>query len=69
MNLLDEVLDEYKYKDHHVTMDSTYMGDIMAQIGRYEWQINMVGTEEANRTGADVIIVLSYSSRRCRSAL
>ena len=35
-------------------MYSTYMGDIMAHICRYEWQINMVGTAQANRTGADV---------------
>ena len=54
MNLLYEVLDEYKYKDHHVTMDSAYMGYIMEQIGRYEWQINMIGTSQFNRKGADV---------------
>ena len=34
-------------------MDSAYMGDIMAQIGRFEWKINMVGTAQTNRTGAD----------------
>ena len=32
---------------------SAYMSDIMAQIGRYEWEINMVGTSQVNRTGAD----------------
>ena len=26
----------------------------MAQIGRHEWEINMVGTAQANRVGADV---------------
>ena len=34
-------------------MDSAYMGDIMAKIGQYQQQINMVGTAQANRTGAD----------------
>ena len=29
------------------------MGDIMALIGRYEWKINMAGTAQENRTGAD----------------
>ncbi len=35
-------------------MDSTYMGDIMAMIGRNVWCINMVGTAQANRTGANI---------------
>jgi hypothetical protein len=35
-------------------MDSAYMGDIMAMIGRDVWRINMVGTAQANRTGADI---------------
>ena len=30
------------------------MGDILAQIGRHEWQFNMVGTMNENHTGADV---------------
>ena len=34
-------------------MDSPYMGDIMALIGRHEWKINMAGTAQENRTGAD----------------
>ena len=34
------------------TMDSAYMGDIMAQIGRKVWGINFVGTSQTNRTGA-----------------
>ena len=44
VNLFDEMLDAFKGKGHCVTMDSAYMGDIMAQIGHEEWQINMVGT-------------------------
>ena len=30
------------------------MGDIMAQIGQYKLLINMIGTAQANRTGAAV---------------
>ena len=29
------------------------MGDIMALIGRHEWKVNMLGTAQENRTGAD----------------
>ena len=38
-----------------MTMDSAYMSDIMAKIGRFEWKMNMVGTAQAqvNQTGAD----------------
>ena len=54
VNLLDEMLGEFKGKGHYVTMDSAYMGDILAQVGREEWKINMVGTAQANRTGAAV---------------
>ena len=54
VNLLDIILDDFKGKGHHITMDSAYMGDIMAQIGRYEWQINMVGTAQSDRTRVNV---------------
>ena len=34
-------------------MDSASMGDIVALSGRHEWKINMLGTAQENRTGAD----------------
>jgi hypothetical protein len=54
VNLLSLMLDSFKSAGHCVTMDSAYMGDIMAMIGRNVWHINMVGTAQANRTGANV---------------
>ncbi len=54
VNLMDVILDEFKGKGHCVTMDSAYMGNVMAQIGRDEWQLNLVGTSQSNRIGADV---------------
>ena len=54
VNILDEMLDAFKNAGHHVMMDLAYMGDIMAQIGRYECLINMIGTAQANSTGAAV---------------
>ena len=39
VNLMDILLlNEFKGNSHCITMDSAYMGDVMAQIGREEWQ-------------------------------
>ena len=54
VNLFDDLLAAFRGNGHCVTMDSAYMGDIMAQILRNEWKINAVGTAQANRVGADV---------------
>jgi hypothetical protein len=53
VNLLSLMLNDFKNNGHCVTMDSAYMGDIMAMIGRDMWRINMVGTAQANHTGAN----------------
>ena len=42
VNLLSVMLDAFKNNGHCVTMDSAYMGDIMAMIGRDMWRINIV---------------------------
>jgi hypothetical protein len=52
VNLLSLMLNNFKNNGHCVFMDSAYMGDILAMIGRDVWRINMVGTAQANRTGA-----------------
>ncbi|KAL7527939.1 hypothetical protein ACHAWF_002369 [Thalassiosira exigua] len=54
VNLYDDMLDEFKGNGHCLTVDSAYMGDIFAQIAREEWLVNVVGTAQSNRTGADV---------------
>ena len=54
VNLLNKMLDAFRNAGHHVTMDSVYMGNIMAQIGRFECLIKMIGTAQANWTGAAV---------------
>ena len=53
VNLYDQILKPFKGMGRCVTMDSAYMSDIMAQIGRFEWEMNMAGTSQVNRTGAD----------------
>ena len=52
-NLYNLILQPFKRKGRCVTIDSAYMSDIMAQIGRFKWKMNMVGTAQVNRTGAD----------------
>ena len=42
------MIQKLKRKGRGVIMDSTYMSDIMAQIGRYEQGINMVGIQSNN---------------------
>ena len=46
--LYDFMLDPFKYKGRCLVMDSAYMGDSMAQVGREVWGINMVGTVHSN---------------------
>ncbi len=45
---------DFKNMGHCITMDSHYMGNIMAMIGRGVWRINMVGMAQANRTSANI---------------
>jgi hypothetical protein len=54
VHLLQLMLDNFKNKGHCITMDSPYMGNIMAMIGRNMWGINMVGKAQANCTGANI---------------
>jgi hypothetical protein len=48
VSLMLVLLDDFKGKGHCVTMESAYMGDIMAQISRDEWKLTMVGTSQPN---------------------
>ena len=52
VNMYDLMLGLFKGAGWCVTMDSAYMGDIMAQVGCEEWLMNMVGTVMDNQTGA-----------------
>jgi len=51
INLFDRFLEPYKGEGHHVVCDSAYMSDALANIGRVEWQTNIIGTCQTNRTG------------------
>jgi hypothetical protein len=44
VNMLSLMLNNFKNKGYCVTMDSAYVGGIMAMIGHDVWHINMVGT-------------------------
>ena len=54
INLLQIFLQDFMGRGHYVTMDSAYMGDLMAQIGREIWKCNLLGTCQSNRVGADI---------------
>ena len=64
VNLYNLMLSPFKGKGRCVTMDSAYMSDIMAQIGRYKWGINMVGTAQVNYTGADAKATVTDLNKR-----
>jgi hypothetical protein len=51
VSLYDLMLHPFKHKGRCVVMDSAYMSDVMCQVGREEWGINMVGTVQSSRTG------------------
>ena len=53
INLLSLMIDDYKGAGQYITMDLAYMGNIMAQVGWEVWGLNMVGTVQCNRSGAD----------------
>jgi hypothetical protein len=57
------MLDAFINNGHCVTMDSAYMGNIMAMIGCDVWRIDMVGTAQANCTGADIDCTKSMKKR------
>ncbi len=50
VNLMLYMIDEYKGCGHLVTIDSAYMGNVMAQIGQEEWGLNKVGKMQTIRT-------------------
>ena len=50
--MYDIMLYLFKGAGRCVTMDSAYMGDVMAHIGHEEWDTNTVGTVMDNWTGA-----------------
>ena len=51
VTLYSIMLASFMGRGHCLVMDSAYMGDVMALIGRFVWMINMIGTVQSNRTG------------------
>ena len=66
VNLYNIMLEPFKGKGRYVTIDNAYMSDIMAQIRRYEWGINMVGTSQVNRTGVDAKATIMGMKKQSR---
>ena len=55
VNLYNEMLHDFKDKGMCVTLDSAYSGDILFQIARDVWSINMVGTCQSDRSGGGAL--------------
>ena len=53
INLLDLFLEDFKGCGCHVVCDSAYMGELLAMVARDVWLINIIGTTQINRCGAD----------------
>ena len=67
INLFDMMLSNFFGRGHHVTCDLAYMGNNMAQVSRKIWKINMVGTIQANRTGAPMAADLKANPMKKRT--
>ena len=63
VNLYNIMLHSFKGAGRCVTMDSAYMGDIMALIGRHEWKTNMIGTAQENRNMNNAHMILDGEGR------
>ena len=54
INLLEEFLDPWFVgRGCCATMDSAYMGELLAQIATVAWKVNVLGTTQSNRCGPD----------------
>ena len=48
------MLPPFKGNGHYVTFDLAYMGDIIAQVSRNGWKINIVRTIQSSQMGVDI---------------
>ena len=53
INLLSLFLEDFKSRGCHVVCDLAYMGELLAMVARDVWLINIIGTTQINRCGAD----------------
>ena len=64
INLYVIMLKPFNGNGHYVTCDSACMGDIIAQVSRNEWKINMVGTIRLDLTGTDITTTCDEMAKR-----
>ena len=57
INLLALFLRNFMGRGCSCTMDSAYMGQLLAMLAREVWKINVVGTTQTNRCGPDGALV------------
>ena len=54
VDLFNIMLDSFKHRGHIVTCDSVYLGEVMADVCQEVWGINILGTSQTNRNGANM---------------
>ena len=57
INLLGEFLVDFMGRGCSCTMDSAYMGQLLAQVARKVWKVNVVGTAQIESCGPDPAFV------------
>jgi len=63
INLLEVFLEYYMGRGCTCTMDSAYMGELLAQVATKAWKMNVVGTTTSNRCGPDFALVKSERAK------
>ena len=66
VNLYNLMLEPFKQNGRCVTMDSTYMSDIMAHIGLFKWDMNMTGSAQVNQSGTDAKATIAKINEKSR---
>lgn len=53
INLVDIMLNNFKTCGHIVTCHSAYLHEMLADIAKEEWKVNIVDISQANRNGVN----------------
>ena len=63
INLLEMFLGPFMGRGCIVTMDSAYMGELLAQVATKAWKVNVISTAQVNRCGPDPNLVKAERSK------
>ena len=63
INLLGEFLTDFMRRGCSCTMDSAYMGQLLAQVACKVWLVNVLGTAQIDRCGPDSKLMAAERKR------